>query len=337
MYEVDFLPVGQAGKHGDAIAMRFTRPDTGGLAHVVIDAGFIENGDALVEHVQRWYGRSSIDLAILTHPDGDHIGGMGIVLRELSVGELWVHRLGRRGGAGLPAARAVDELIAVADQRGTAIHEPFAGVAAFGGALRILGPTEHWYGELVAEQRAEASERGASLAGSLGDAAQWVIQRFLPGLGPEVPFDDAGGTNPRNNTSAVILIEIGEHRMLFTADAGVPALDRAWDWLELNDGDARAPDFVQLPHHGSRHNASSTSLNRILGPTGQPQVKTAFVNVGPGAKKHPSPRVANGFMRRGFRVYQTKGRGILHHGDGAPNRGWAPVDPLEPLDESQED
>ena len=33
VYEVDFLPVGQAGRHGDAIAIRFTRPDTGGYAH----------------------------------------------------------------------------------------------------------------------------------------------------------------------------------------------------------------------------------------------------------------------------------------------------------------
>lgn len=37
MYEVDFLPVGDTGQSGDAIALRLTRPDNGELAYVVID------------------------------------------------------------------------------------------------------------------------------------------------------------------------------------------------------------------------------------------------------------------------------------------------------------
>jgi beta-lactamase superfamily II metal-dependent hydrolase len=344
VYEVDFLPVGNAGRHGDAIAMRFTRPDNGQYAHVIIDAGFDENGDALVEHVQRWFNTRSVDLAILTHPDGDHIGGMGTVIRKLDVGTLCVHRLRDRGGDGLPAADAVDELIQVAEENGTAIHEPFAGSHAFGGGLRILGPTEEWYAELVAAQQLEAGERAAAkrvapAEGRLGvaEAARLLGQRFLAALPGEVEFDDAGGTNPRNNTSAITLVQVDGYRMLFTADAGVPALDRAWDWLVENIGDATPPGFVQLPHHGSRHNASSALLDRILGETGQAQTKTAFVNVGPDAKKHPSPRVANGFMRCGHRVYQTKGITIHHHSADAPDRGWPPVTPLEPLDETQED
>ncbi len=55
MYEVDFLAVGNAGKSGDAICMRFTRPDTGGQAVVVIDAGYEDDGKALVEHVNAYY------------------------------------------------------------------------------------------------------------------------------------------------------------------------------------------------------------------------------------------------------------------------------------------
>jgi hypothetical protein len=35
--------------------MRFTRPDTGGYAHVVIDGGFRDDGEALVEHVKEYY------------------------------------------------------------------------------------------------------------------------------------------------------------------------------------------------------------------------------------------------------------------------------------------
>lgn len=340
MYEVDFLPVGKSGRHGDAIALRFTRPDTGGLAHVIIDAGFEENGEALVEHVGRYYGTNSIDLAIVTHPDGDHIGGMGTVIRELDVDTLCIHRLGERGGAGLPAADAVDDLVGVAVDNGTAVHEPFAGTSAFGGALVFLGPTADWYSELVAEQQLDARARTAAArpAPGLIEAARLLGQRFLAALPVETPFDDAGGTNPRNNSSAITMVTADGHRMLFTGDAGVPALERAWDWLELNVGDTSPPGFADLPHHGSRHNASSAILDRILGPTGHAQTKIAYVNVGPGAKKHPSPRVANGFMRRGHRVFQTSGQAIHHFSNDAPERpGWVPIQPLDPFDESQED
>jgi beta-lactamase superfamily II metal-dependent hydrolase len=336
LYEVDFLAVGEAGRHGDAIAIRFTRPDTGAYAHVVIDAGFDQNGKQLVEHIQKYYDTSAIDLAIVTHPDRDHIGGMGHVIRDLDVEELWIHRLGNHGGATLPAAEAVDDLIGVAEDHGTSVREPFTGLTAFGGALTILGPDEAWYDELVHEQLAEAGQRAQRSSSALLEAARLKGQRFLAALPVEIPFGDAGGTNPRNNSSAITLLEIDERRLLFTSDAGVPALDRAWDWLEQTSADMSPLRFVQLPHHGSRHNASSALLNRLLGPTGQDQTRSAFVNVGPEAVKHPSPRVANGFMRRGYKVFQTRGQDIQHQ-HNAPDRGWGPAKPIEPLDESAEE
>jgi beta-lactamase superfamily II metal-dependent hydrolase len=337
MYEVDFLAVGLAGRHGDAIAIRFTRPDTGAYAHVVIDAGFEHNGEDLVAHIQQYYETNAIDLAIVTHPDGDHIGGMGHVIRDLDVGELWIHRLGERGGASLPAAEAVDELIELAEDNGTSVEEPFAGAIAFDGALTILGPDEDYYQELVREQLAEAKERAAARPRVRLEAARLRAQRFLAALPVEVPFGDAGGTNPRNNSAAIALLEIDGRRLLFTSDAGVPALGRAWDWLEAKGGDTSPPRFVQMPHHGSRHNASSALLNRLLGPTGQEPTRTAFVNVATEAVKHPSPRVANAFMRRGYNVHQTRGDG-KRHGHHAPDRvGWVPSTPLEPLDESAEE
>jgi beta-lactamase superfamily II metal-dependent hydrolase len=339
MYEVDFLAVGQAGRHGDAIAARFTRPDTGTYAHVIIDAGFEQNGRQLVDHVQAYFGTRSIDIAILSHPDGDHIGGMGTVVRELDVGVLCLHRLRERGGAGLPAADAVDELVEVAAARGTSIHEPFAGTFAFGGALQILGPTEEWYEELVVAQQAEARERAAARApGALAATVRRMGQQFLAALPVEIPFDDAGGTNPRNNSSAITFITVDGHKMLFPADAGVPALERALAWGHVHGVDPRQPDFIQVPHHGSRHNASSDLLDRLLGPKGQAQTRTAFVNIAPEAKKHPSPRVANAFMRRGYRVYETRGQTIHHFSADAPDRpGWVPLTPLAPQDETAED
>jgi beta-lactamase superfamily II metal-dependent hydrolase len=337
MYEIDFLPVGDGGRSGDAIAMRFTRPDTGTLAHVIVDAGFQDDGEALVAHVKKYYETTSIDLAILTHPDGDHIGGMGEVLRGLSVKELWVHDLSGRGGAGLPAADAVDDLVEVAGEQGTVVREAFAGSSAFGDALVILGPTVEYYEQLVAQEQEVAMAATGGRGMSFGASVSVLAQRFLAALPVEVPFGDAGGTSPRNNTSMVTLLQLDGKQLLLTADAGVPALDRALDWAVEQGCKVYQPKFAQLSHHGSRHNASSAFLDRLLGPTGQEPTRTAFVSVTKEAEKHPSPRVANGFMRRGYNVCPTHGQSIYYYSADAPDRGWTPLTPLAPLDESLED
>ncbi|HEX7168588.1 MAG TPA: MBL fold metallo-hydrolase [Acidimicrobiales bacterium] len=337
MYEIDFLPVGDEGQSGDAIAARFTRPDTGGYGYLVVDAGFQDDGEALVEHVQTYYKTNSIDVAIVTHPDGDHIGGMGTVIRELAVESLLIHRLGAHGGETLPAAAAVDDLIKLARSRGTAVTEPFAGLSAFGGALKVLGPDLDWYRQLVADQVAEEPRRSTARAGLL-EAVHAAASRFIAALPVEVPFGDAGGTNPRNNTSVISMLEVAGHRMFFTGDAGVPSLDRAWDWVEASGLDATSPQFVQIPHAGSRHNASSAWLDRLLGEPTLSEARTAYVSVASKSTKHPSPRVVNAYIRRGCRVHETRGRTICHRGDGAPIRdAWRAISPLEPMDESDEE
>lgn len=92
MVEIEFLWVGEESKTGDAITCRFTSPETGEPAIVLIDGGFIETGDRIVEHVEQHYGTSVVDLVICTHPDDDHIGGLFTVLQNLSVRRLLIHR-----------------------------------------------------------------------------------------------------------------------------------------------------------------------------------------------------------------------------------------------------
>lgn len=336
MHEVDFLPVGDEGQSGDAIAIRFSRP-TGANAVAVIDAGFKDDGLALAKHIPRWYdGTTKVDLAILTHPDADHIGGMGEVVQRLDVETLWLHRIGDRGGSSLPAADAVEDLIGLAGDRGTDVVEVFAGDSAFDGALTVLGPTEDWYRELVDSQVGEAAARAS--AGWRSKSYMKVVDRrsaaYLP---DEIPFGDEGGTNPRNNSSIITMIEVEDHQMIFTGDAGVPALERALDQYESLRGSWAPVDFVQIPHAGSRHNASSEFLDRFLGPTGQVETRTAFVSVASKATKHPSPRVVNAYMRRGCAVCETRGNSIRHKSADAPDRGWHSATPLEPMDESVED
>lgn len=329
MYDIETLNLGNA----DCAIATFTRPDTGATARMVVDGGRIQDGDKIVAHLEKYFDDTTIDLLVLTHPDGDHIGGLGTVLRKVKVKTLLVHRIGQRGGASLPAANEVNDLIRVATERGTTVVEPFAGASFLGGAVRVLGPTETYYQELVAAQVKEG--KAVAKSSTLLEAAQRLGQRFLSAMPIEVPFDDGPGTNPRNNSSMILLLDLSDYQALFTGDAGVPALTAAWDHLEASGG-AVALDFVDLPHHGSRRNGSSKLLDRLLGAIGAPGSGQAVVSCAADDVKHPSPRIANAYRRRGYPVTSTAVAGSIRcNSADAPYRSdYGPVSPLGWLDES---
>ncbi len=80
-----FLDVGQ----GDALLV-----ESAGGARILVDGG--EDGYVLRRKLQS-YGVREIDLVILTHPDSDHVGGLGAALQECEVGA--VMETGQEGGA----------------------------------------------------------------------------------------------------------------------------------------------------------------------------------------------------------------------------------------------
>ena len=93
-YEVDIIGVGRESKSGDAIAIRW-----GNLIGpkneqkvVIIDGGFRESGQDVVDHIKNHYNTDTVDAVISTHPDQDHINGLDVVIDQLSVKELWIHK-----------------------------------------------------------------------------------------------------------------------------------------------------------------------------------------------------------------------------------------------------
>jgi beta-lactamase superfamily II metal-dependent hydrolase len=89
---------------------------------------------------------------------------------------------------------------------------------------------------------------------------------------------------------------------------------------------------VQVPHHGSRHNVSTSVLDRILGTRKSANdgvfTKSAFVSAGKESTTHPRKMVTNAFNRRGAKPYATKGVPIHHYHD-MPNRGWGAATAVE--------
>jgi beta-lactamase superfamily II metal-dependent hydrolase len=345
MYEVEYLGVGEESKSGEAILLRFTNPEDGQTVTGVIDAGFADTGPKVVEHVARYYGGNAVDFVLSTHPDGDHINGMGYVMRHLRVGTLLIHRPAQHGHPENSGAEPAEELATLAAEQGAAVMEPFAGVHGWGDAFLIAGPTEDYYEQMLADQEETTptrAERRSLAERYFGESAVQTVRRLarkaLAHFPVEVPFGDAGGTNPRNNSSAILSLFIGGKHLLFFGDAGVPAISEAMDFLDDHRRTTQWPSFVGLPHHGSRHNLDLDAINRVLGPHTDSTYGATFVSVSTESDL-PSPRVANAFGRRGYPVSETRGATYIRiaSADAPARAGLQPLDPLPPLEENDHD
>jgi len=337
VYEIDFLKVGAAEKSGDAIALRF--PYQGRWVVVIIDGGFTDVGEQLIGHVLRWYQTSQVDLVISTHPDGDHINGLTPVLEQLDVRELFIH-LPRvhRSDVSSWCPEPVDDLVRVARRRGVTITEPFTGESRFGGILTVVGPTQSYYESLLDAARLGAI-RGAAVSGGFSAAVGVALRKLASravALLPEETLTDFGETTERNNSSVVTLLTLDGQRVLLTGDGGIPALSQAADYLELLPSAGLPIALFQAPHHGSRRNLGPSILNRLLGPGGTLRGE-AIVSASDQAAKHPSPKVTNALLRRGYPVYSTEKAHLCFPSDMPARPGWSTATPLPPLDESEED
>jgi hypothetical protein len=238
------------------------------------------------------------------------------------------------------SSRSAEELAELALAQGSEVAEPFTGVNGFGGSLVVAGPTlDHYKGMLDAQETTvKAEARSASFAeryfAESGRTLTATIRKALTAFPIELPFDDAGGTNPRNNSAAITSLLVDGKHLLFPSDTGVQAFGQGLDHLDAMGRTAYPLKLFALPHHGSRHNLDRDTINRVLGAPGSSGV--AVASVSSKALRNPSPRIANAAGRRGYPVYRTAGD-ALTYGEGAPDRGWASAVPLPPLEEDDHD
>lgn len=355
-YEIDFLPVGECKKSGDAICLRYSS-DYGSTWHVgVVDGGTQESGEALCSHIQRYYGTKTIDFLICTHPDQDHASGLSFVLENMEVKKVLMHcpwdyvdyiyesindarvtkqSLQQRLIEGHPYAYKVYE---AAQKLGIPIYHPFSDINDHGiPNLKVVGPSTDFYFHHVLNFR--------SITDITEDHLETgILEGFLEGIAKAVnwlfeswdeehltdPLEDA--TSSENNTSVIAFFDFDGKKILLTADAGVPALQSAADTIEEFGHSLGAFTFIQVPHHGSKRNVGPTVLDRLLGVpgiVGQESNVTAFVSAScNGEPKHPNKRVVNAFIRRGAKVVATQGSAKCHFTSGAPDRGWETAAPL---------
>lgn len=333
-YELDFRQVGAqdtdgGSKSGDAIALRWISPLTGGWRHMIIDGGYTGSGEALVNFVLETYGTDYVDVVVSTHPDADHINGLHPVLRRLNVGQLLLHRPRLSGYTDPTLNTASDTLAALAQRRGVPVSDPYLGWTFDGGAVRVVGPSRDWYLQCLQNEAPAVKEAAALAAGGwFAKAARGLPRRVLHVLPPEIAFDEDGGTSPRNDRSVILRLELDGEVLLLTGDAGVLALNQAVDYMD-SSGLPRHLSFVQAPHHGSRHNVSSALLDRLL----VRGMGVCYVSASGDDEHHPHPRVTNAFTRRGYPVYTTENSSICHRSGTGARPGWDSLTPLPPLAE----
>lgn len=345
-YEIDFIPVDSGKKNGDAISIRIV--ENGITKIYVIDGGTKTSGQNLVDHIKKYYETDKVDYLINTHPDLDHISGMTIVLEQLDVKELWMHKpwehaheiiddiLDNRVTVNSLTNRLHDslkiakELEQMAIKKRIPVHEPFQGENI--GHFHVLSPQKDWYIELIKGfNNMPASDKSSTFIGEAIKTFADTIKTVFENWNIETLSED-GLTSDKNESSVVLFGRLPNNfDVLFTADAGLIGLNKAYDYALRNGLDLKICKFIQMPHHGGRRNVSPSLLDKLLGPKlpeNSTPTKTAFVNTSKDCPEHPKKSVSNAFIRRGAKVIATNGQTKCKHW-GYPSRdGWVAVTPL---------
>jgi hypothetical protein len=344
-YQVDFLDV-ETSKSGDAICLRY---QVNGVTSIhVVDGGFQDTGKKVVEHIRQNYDNPFfIDRVIVSHPDGDHAGGLRTVLEELAVAELWmlrpwlyaselisrfsnfssVENLKRRLKEIYPNIAALEK---IALERGVPIYEPFQGAVL--GEFTVLAPSKKRYLDLIVssertpESLREAQPSASTILTSVFQATLKKTMLFLRAAwGSEVFSPEE--TSSENEMSTVQYAFICGKRVLLTADAGRGALTEAADYVQYRGLQLPGVDCFQVPHHGSRRNLSTEILDRWLGPrlavkpsSGQERF-SAIISSAKEDEDHPRKAVVRALIHRGARVVTTEGKPICHQMN-KPRAGW---------------
>ena len=135
-------------------------------------------------------------------------------------------------------------------------------------------------------------------------------------LGESETLREGGITSAENESSVVLLGDLGSCGILLTGDAGLKALGAAADYARALGIELSKLWLFQVPHHGSRNNISPSMLNRIIGPpiasdaTRRPH---CIISAGAEDEEHPRQVVVNALWRRGLKPCVTRTGTVRFH------------------------
>ncbi len=288
--------------------------DAGQKFSFVIDGGTREKSDALISHVNKYHS-GQVNLAICTHPDNDHIGGLINLMEQCTVEHLFLNDprdslpeatlLERARNHLTPdevsvfksAFERIDDLKEQAIYQKTTHHPiTFASTESrfiWGGwSVYILGPSQSLFRDIWLNEDVVRDWFNSDLVDNLVDSQPNAA----------VLDDPSIDTKPVNNSSIILLIEGYGYKYLFTGDAGKRALRDAMTVKDISQ-----LTWLDVPHHGSRRNLDTQIINHLA-----PQV--AYIS-SPGTAKHPRKTIIRALQKAGATVYSTCKHGSICQGD----------------------
>lgn len=334
-YELEFIGINEESKDADAICFRWDN-GKGEYTVGVFDGGVTAYGEALEQHLLKYYfsdeTKKKIDFVICSHSDLDHSSGLSTILENFEVENLIMNRPWEHIDELFPNVNDgritkeslvkrlkekysyIAKLEELADRKGIKINDAFEGTDIYD-KLKILSPSKDFYIKLLVESEktplTESSSIYKSVVGKLVEAMQ-VLKETWTGEA----LKENVNTTAENEMSTIILGKMDEENFLLTGDAGIRALKNAIGFAEKeNINLSDTVSVYQVPHHGGRHNVSPSILNDLVGNVVEEESspsKTAIVSAAK-ASDHPRQMVVNAFVRRGVKVFKTKGNTLRHY------------------------
>ncbi len=282
-YEIDMLNVGAA----DACLIHFY--DENDFPYVVlIDGGNYSDGQTIHNFIRNRYDLWRIDLAIVSHCDDDHYGGILYLLEQMDkspqssidIKELWVNDPGKHVNVddvkryriqenAEKEARSVftlrtgknffDVLDKVKDR--ITVKEAFSDTTftAFAGHIEVLGPTKMYYEQL------SLSFRNALEPYEKPEKAEDDVDVTTEGGVKSKTLDDSpDDTSAHNQSSILVLFKTDDdNKFFFPGDAGREAYSKMF---QCDRDKVQNITWLKAPHHGSRGNINCDMIN-WLNPT----------------------------------------------------------------------
>lgn len=349
-YELEFIGINEESKDADAICFRWDNGD-GTYTVGVFDGGLTAYGQELEKHLLKYYfidgTKKKIDFVICSHSDLDHSSGLSIILENFEVDHLIMNRPWQHIDELFPKvddgritkeslARRLKEkysyianLEEIAERKGIKINDAFEGIKIYN-KLEILSPSKDFYLNLLVESEktplTESSSLCKTVVGKLVEAIRALKETWT---GEQLKENVT--TTAENEMSTIIFGEMDEESFLLTGDAGIRALRNAISFAEsksINLSDTVS--VYQVPHHGGRHNVSPSILNDLIGnivEEGSTPNKIAIVSVSK-ESDHPRQMVVNAFVRRGAKIFKTKGNTLRQHKNMPERNGWSSAEKL---------
>lgn len=352
-YEIDMLDV----KSADSFLIHFWDDETDYEYVILIDGGNYQDGSTIAKFIRKHYGTDlNIDLAICSHCDKDHFGGITYLLEQqrdngkdnMNIGQIWINDPAKHVPNGeikwsqkmsystkLVKARTVydldghDNLLEIIQDlqlKGRILWlEPFSNACKINqisycesGLLKIIGPTIEYYTSLVPDFRNDLQRKNGGYDSD--ESPEQIAELKDEKIFSKTLENAEDDPSSHNKSSVIVLFEPSDgNKFLFMGDACRDSINNIPKYLKP---EIQNVYWLKVPHHGSKHNLNSCIINHI-------HPKVAYIST----EKYGhylSKAVVNAFNKLGSKVYSTHTNGnMCHHKNTRTHSGYSTANPIK--------